>query len=158
MEKSHTYGRVVVYPPKLNLFFIQNFKIIQYNDLIWCLGVLNSPELPLKGWSSYLLTNGSEQREGGHLWVPLETQGSQLRLLKAARAPLPSEGVLHTWPSSQEGWGPASAVCTWLGDLRAAVWICFLCPRCISSPYVSARKRWSLYTWEEPLVYWNPDF
>lgn len=32
MEKSHTYGRVVVYPPKLNLYLIQKFFLITMID------------------------------------------------------------------------------------------------------------------------------
>lgn len=69
MEKSHTYGGVVVYPAphKLNLNIIH---IFYSNDLTRCLGVLSSIGLLPKVVGSSL-QNGSEQGEGV-LWKILQ--------------------------------------------------------------------------------------
>lgn len=162
MEKSHTYGGVIVYsaPSKVKSKLHSHF--FYYNILILCLVVLICTK-PLSKDCWFLSPNEVALRKGRRfLWLfpPQPPEDLSKTHWGTVESPLPFGGTLHKWHISEECYSHVTTPCLWLVDLGAVAWmfsLWFLCWGWTFLLCISTRKKWGLWTSGKPQIYEHLD-
>lgn len=150
MEKSHTYGGVVVYPAPSKVKSKLHSHFFYYDILIWCSVVLSRTGPPHKDcWFLPLNTIALSK------WKrPLQKISAQS--LDGQWSFLFHLDLLFPKGTSQRKTRPLQMADRFGGSCLNVFSLWFLYSGWTSPSHISSRKRWSLRTWQEPQVYGNP--